>query len=36
MLPSPSGKVLDLWGFDFSRLLLRSLSLRPDGLLTIL
>src|SRR5258708_34910433 len=36
MLPSPSGKELGLWGFDLSRLVLRSLSLRPDDLLTIL
>src|SRR5262249_10469759 len=37
MRPSPSGKELGfLWGFDFSRPHLRSLSLRPDDLLTIL
>ena len=31
MLPSPYGCRLGLWGYSFSRPLLRSLSLRPDG-----
>ena len=36
MLPSLYGSELDLWCFRFSRPNLRSLSLRPDDLLTIL
>jgi hypothetical protein len=36
MLPSPYGYGLGLWGFSLSRPFLRSLSLRPDGSLTIL
>src|ERR1700680_5113868 len=36
MLSSLYGSELDLWGFHLSRPNLRSLSLRPDDLLTIL
>jgi hypothetical protein len=37
MQPSPYGRELSfLWGYRFSRPNLRSLSLRPDDLLTIL